>query len=73
MITDLCILKRVEDSRELIVTSIHPGVDRERLRQNTGWDLRFAAGVAETAPPTVGDLEVLRDLYRRADEAHGGG
>jgi glutaconate CoA-transferase, subunit B len=71
VITDLCILKPEAASRELVATSIHPGVTRETLRESTGWELRFAADVAETAPPTGAELEVLRDLYRRTEAAHG--
>jgi glutaconate CoA-transferase subunit B len=72
VITDLAVLKPEEETRELVVTSIHPGVEREKLVQSTGWDLRFAGEVAETAPPTAEELEVLRDLYRRTQEAHRG-
>ena len=73
VITDLCVLEPEDGTCELVVTSIHPGVTREKLRESTGWELRFASDVGETAPPTVEELDVLRDLYRRTDEAHGGG
>jgi glutaconate CoA-transferase subunit B len=71
VITDLCILKPEDGTHELIVTSIHPEALPETIRQRTGWDVRFAGDVAATPPPTVEELEVLRDLYRRTREAHG--
>ena len=71
VVTDLCILEPDPDTKELVVTSIHPGVSRERIREATGWPVRFAASPAVTAPPTVEELEALRDLERRTARAHG--
>jgi glutaconate CoA-transferase subunit B len=53
------------------VASLHPGVTREAVRDATGWPVRFAAGVAETPPPTAAELTVLRELHRRTAAAHG--
>jgi len=55
----------------MIVTSIHPGVTREQIAENTGWPVRYAAQVAKTAPPTTHELEVLRELHARTALAHG--
>jgi glutaconate CoA-transferase subunit B len=71
VITDLCILAPEPDTMELVVTSIHPGVTRDRLREETGWPLRFAEEVAETPPPTPIELEALRALQFRTAQAHG--
>lgn len=71
VITDLCLLRPEPETNELTVASMHPGVTRELIRKNTGWPVRFAAECAETPPPTVGELEVLRDLQRRTAIAHG--
>ena len=51
MITDLCILRPDPVSRELEVTSVHPGVDREAISKSTGWQIRFAESCGETAAP----------------------
>jgi len=69
-ITDLCLLEPEPVTNELIVTSLHPGVDRVQVVDATGWDIRFAVDLAETEPPTKLELETLRDLQRRTDEAH---
>ena len=58
------------DSKEMTVVSIHPGVTREQIQENTGWPVKFAATVAQTPAPTAKELEVLRDLHARTDRAH---
>jgi glutaconate CoA-transferase subunit B len=55
----------------MTVTSIHPGVTRTQIADHTGWSVRYAAAVAETPPPTAGELEVLRELHARTAHAHG--
>jgi glutaconate CoA-transferase subunit B len=55
----------------MIVTSIHPGVTRAQIAENTGWDVRYADKVAETPPPSARELEVLRALHARTARAHG--
>jgi glutaconate CoA-transferase subunit B len=71
LMTDLCIFEPDPDTKEMIVTSSHPGVTREQIRENTGWPVRFAATVAETPAPSVQELEVLRELHARTARAHG--
>lgn len=70
LITDLAVLEPEPDSREFVVTSLHPGVTREDCISNTGWELRFAADVTETPAPTADELAVLRDLNQRTEAAH---
>ncbi len=72
IITDLCILEPEAGTRELVVTSIHPGITREQIIDATGWDIRFANDVTETEPPSESELATLRDLLARTAEAHGG-
>ena len=59
-------------SRELTVLSLHPGVTRDQVRANTGWDIKFAESVKETPAPNSLELETLRDLNARTERAHGG-
>ena len=73
VITDLCVMEPDTVTRELTVTSLHPGITADQVREATGWPVRFAGQVAETPPPTSDDLRVLRDLLRRTAEAHGTG
>ena len=71
LVTDLCIFEPHADTREMTVTSIHPGVTRAQIAESTGWPVRYAAAVAETPPPTNHELEALRDLHARTARAHG--
>jgi glutaconate CoA-transferase subunit B len=71
VMTDLCVLEPEPESKELQVTSIHPGVTRGKIIGQTAWPLRFAADVAETPPPTRAELEILRALHARTAAAHG--
>jgi glutaconate CoA-transferase subunit B len=59
------------DTKEFVVRSLHPGVTREQVRENTGWEIRFAENVEETPPPNRMELEALRDLNERTAAAHG--
>src|ERR1039458_5787928 len=68
LVTDLCIMQPEPESNEMVVTSIHPDVTREQIRKGTGWDIRFAPAVEETAPPAAEELEVLRALHARTAE-----
>lgn len=71
LVTDLCIMKPDEDSKEMTVVSLHPGVSSDQVRAGTGWDLQLADPLGATPPPTAYELEILRDLNRRTALAHG--
>jgi len=71
LITDLCVFEPDPETKEMTVTSIHPGATREQIDGNTGWKVSYAAKVAETAPPTAVELDALRALYARTKKAHG--
>jgi glutaconate CoA-transferase subunit B len=71
LISDLCSMSSDPDTKEFVVHSLHPGVSREQVRENTGWEIRFAENVEETPPPNRMELEALRDLNARTAAAHG--
>ncbi|AWY01618.1 3-oxoadipate--succinyl-CoA transferase subunit B [Marinomonas primoryensis] len=70
VITDLCILKPDSNTKELIVTSLHPGITRENVIEATGWDIKFAPDLDTTPAPNNNELTVLRDLKARTENAH---
>jgi glutaconate CoA-transferase subunit B len=70
VITDLCILKPDPETKELVVTSMHPGVSRLDVVGACGWPVQFAQHVAETADATTEELTVLRELQERSKRAH---
>jgi glutaconate CoA-transferase subunit B len=71
LVTDLCVMNPEAGTNEFVVTSIHPGVSRERIREDTGWNVRFGDQVGETAPPSGEELAALRELNERTARAHG--
>jgi glutaconate CoA-transferase, subunit B len=71
LVTDLAVFEPHAETKEMTVVSIHPGVTREQIQENTGWAVRYAGKVGETPAPTVQELKVLRDLNARTARAHG--
>jgi hypothetical protein len=51
--------------------TLHSGVTRQKVRENTPWDVGFADRFRDTPAPTARELPVLRNLYVRTDQAHG--
>ena len=72
VITDLGTLEPHAETRELTLTSLHPGVTVDQVKAATGWKLRVADQLATTAAPTAKELSALRDLRERTRIAHGG-
>lgn len=72
VITDLGILTPDPMTKELTLTSVHPGVTVEQVVAETGWRLKVAAQVETTPEPTEKELAVLRDLNERTAKAHAG-
>jgi glutaconate CoA-transferase subunit B len=62
VVTDLGILEPDPETHELALTFLHPGVEVDQARQATGWDLRVAGDLGETASPTEDELAALRAL-----------
>jgi len=72
VITDLGILTPDPVTKELTLTSLHPGVTVEKVVESTGWPLKVASEIKTTEPPTERELQVLRDLNERTARAHAG-
>jgi glutaconate CoA-transferase, subunit B len=70
VVTDLCIMQPDPSSKELTVVGLHPGVTPDAVKDATGWAVKFAPKLAETAPPTDAELQVLRALQARTKAAH---
>jgi len=67
VVTDLGILEPLDG--ELTLTAVHQRVDAADAVDATGWDLRVADDVRETAPPTQDELDALRALESRGASA----
>jgi glutaconate CoA-transferase, subunit B len=70
VITDLGILCPDQETKELTLTSIHPGVTIDNVREATGWNLKISNDLEVTAPPSPEELSVLRELERQTALAH---
>jgi glutaconate CoA-transferase subunit B len=70
LITDMAVWAPDPVTKEMTVVSIHPGVTREQIQENTGWTVKFADKIDETPPPTAKELDVLRELHARTNRAH---
>jgi glutaconate CoA-transferase, subunit B len=60
VVTNLGILTP-DESGELVLSSVHPGVTVEQVRQNTGWPLKVVNDLHTTESPTAGELRILRE------------
>lgn len=62
VITDLGILQPDEESKELVLTQIHPGVDLDSVMNATGWKLKVKDKLTLTNCPTEDELLAIRSL-----------
>ncbi len=60
IITNLAIMGFDEETCRMQVESVHPGVTRDHIIENTGFELLWADEVFESAPPSDEKLEILR-------------
>jgi glutaconate CoA-transferase subunit B len=59
VVTDLGLMEP-DDSGELVLTALHPGVTVEQACENTGWDLKVAKELRVTEAPKAEELRILR-------------
>jgi glutaconate CoA-transferase subunit B len=59
VVTDLGI-HHFDESGEMRLDALHPGVGLDQVRESTGWELGIAADVRTTAPPTAEELRLIR-------------
>lgn len=71
VITDMGILEPDPQTKELVLTYIHPGIKVEDVKSSTGWDLRISSELKITEPPNEVELEALRELNFKTATKHG--
>lgn len=59
VITNMGILEP-DDTGELTLTALYPGVTFEQVQGNVGWALKKAARLAEVSLPSLKEIELLR-------------
>src|SRR5262245_24763702 len=60
VITSMGIFSFDAVTHEMILSSPHPGVTVEQVKNETGWPLRIADDVCETTPPSEAELSAVR-------------
>jgi glutaconate CoA-transferase, subunit B len=60
VITSMGIFSFDPDTREMLLSSYHPGITVEQIKNETGWPLRVKANVCETKAPTESELAAVR-------------
>lgn len=61
VITNLAIIGFDEVEKCMKVESIHPGITKEEVIQNTEFDLMWEEEIGQTQPPTPEELKILRE------------
>ena len=61
IISNKCVLRFDETTKEAYLYSVHPGFTVEDIKEATGWNLKIPSNVKETSPPTEEELKVLRE------------
>ena len=62
VVTDLAILGFDDETREMKVLALHPGVTLDEVQGNTGFELRCEGNLERTELPMREEIEVLRHL-----------
>ena len=65
IITTLCVFRFPEGGGEAYVDTVHPGHTLDEVREQTGWSVKLAKEVSETAPPTEAELSAIRSRSGR--------
>lgn len=60
VVTNLGLLEPDENG-ELTLTALHPDIEVEQVRENTGWELKVASQLQITDPPRDQELSILRE------------
>jgi glutaconate CoA-transferase subunit B len=62
IITNLCVMNFNNVNREMQIESIHPGVTKEQIIENTGFVVKFAQGLKKTGLPNDNEINLLRNV-----------
>jgi len=60
VITSLGIFSFDPATKEMILSSYHPGIRVDKIQQETGWALRHSGDLHETRPPSPEELAAVR-------------
>ncbi len=69
VVTDIGLLEPDPDTKEFVLTHVHPGLTADDARAATGWPLAVSDDLRETDPPSNEELEALRALKTAGEES----
>ncbi|PNR92278.1 CoA-transferase subunit beta [Petrotoga sp. 9PWA.NaAc.5.4] len=61
VVTNLAVLGYDEETKRMMIESIHRGITLDDIKVNTGFELLIKGKIPSTEPPTKEELRVLRD------------
>ncbi len=61
IITNLAVMGFDEETKRMRVEALHPGISREDVIENTGFELLWAPELGSSEPPTQEELDILRN------------
>ena len=62
VITDKGVLERDEETGEMVLTRLYPGVTVDEVKANVGWPLRVQDQLEQVSPPSQEELRLLREV-----------
>ena len=60
VITNMAVMRFSKETKRMYLEGYYPGVTPERVAENTGFEVDISQA-AEVAPPTAGELKILRE------------
>lgn len=60
VVTDLAVF-RFDDTGEMTLASVHPGVTLDQVRAEVSWPLKLAPDMQTTEPPSAEELRIVRE------------
>ena len=60
VITEKCVFGFDDETKEMFLQKIYPGVKVEDIKKLVEWDLKIAANVEETEPPTEEQIRIMK-------------
>jgi glutaconate CoA-transferase, subunit B len=60
VITDMGVYRFDDETREMVLVSIHPGITERTIQENIGWKVKVARDLVETPPPSSEEIRIIR-------------
>lgn len=60
VITEKCIFGFDDNTKEMYLKTLYPGIELETIKELVGWDLKVSPELSEVEPPTEEQIRVMR-------------